>query len=196
MSTGHEAVWICLFGASLIPWSCLSWQSGTSLQFQAPKNTFRPFPKQQVEDTGGFPRPLPALFPPNPSKTLPEGIITMCSFLELSPVALAPVGAGPPELQPQPSWKTPLTPPRAPTPNLPERMEQPGTAVGRCRAKPPPPGAVLARCGSLISPFPFSPCSDYQGLADPAGMCCPIRRCPALPTAGLRPGGGCRPFCV
>lgn len=89
-------------------------QTGTSLQLETTENTCRSFPKHQVKDTGGFPPPLPALFPPNPPKTLPEGIITVSPFLELSAVALALVGAGPPEPQPlsQSLWQNPLSIPR------------------------------------------------------------------------------------
>lgn len=195
MATEHEAMWICLFDACSTPWSCLCWQSGANLQFGAPKNTHRPFPKQQAEDTGGFPSSWPALFPPNPSKTLPEGIITVGPFLELSPVALAPVGAGPPEPPPQPCWQNPLNPPRAPTLNLLKMMEQPGTALRPVQSKATSFHGTFARCGSLISPFPHAPSTRDQRIRQGCAAG-PIRRSPALATAGLRPGGGCRPFCV
>lgn len=64
MATGHEAMWICLSDARSTPWSCLCWQSGANLQFGAPKNTHRPFPKQQVEDTGGGSHPPGQLYSP------------------------------------------------------------------------------------------------------------------------------------
>ena len=171
MATGHEAIWICLLDASSILWLRLCWQPGTSLQLGAPKNTCRPFPKQQVEDTGRFPPPLPALFLQNPSKTLPEGIITVGPFLELSPVALAPVGVGVPELQPlpQPLWQNALNPRRAPTLNLLETMEQPGTTARPVQSK----ATTFHRsfCRVRVPDLAFPLCSDYQGLADLAGMC-------------------------
>lgn len=64
MATGHRAIWVCPLDASSTPWLCLCWQPGASLQLGAPKNTFRPFPEQQVEDTGGALTPLATFIPP------------------------------------------------------------------------------------------------------------------------------------
>lgn len=87
-------------GCQLDPMALLVLVARHQFAIRGTQKYLQAFPKAASGGYRGLPTSLANFIPPNPPKTLPNGTITVGPFLELSPVALAPVGVGTPELQP------------------------------------------------------------------------------------------------